>query len=284
MMEHCRELISWRPQRFFTVRTPASAPLASDRYLSSSHSIREICIVLNGESRYYFNGSVYPALPGDVFLIDRWMPHGLNYTEADHDLVHLWLAFTRKNFTGVIIKIQEHGQFMRLNTCHILPPEYDKIMTARWDQWNQQPVAPVEDFLTVPLQSVVDEIRFQQSCEEDPKTAETPVRKVIEAIKHHIASSNARNCSIRQLEQLSGYSGSYLSHKFRELEKCTLGDWIDQVRIDYTVSAQKRGLKQKEIAFELGFSTPANFWLWLRKHQNTIRQKLNASFNKENAR
>ena len=72
------------------------------------------------------------------------------------------------------------------------------------------------------------------------------------------------------MEKVSGYSRYYLSHRFRESEGYTIGDYIDKIRVEYTIEAMKRGLRQKEIAFELGFSTPSNFWIWLRKHREKI--------------
>jgi AraC-like DNA-binding protein len=84
--------------------------------------------------------------------------------------------------------------------------------------------------------------------------------------------SNARDCSLSRLEKISGYSRYYLSHRFREYEGCTIGEYIDKIRIQYTIEAMKRGLRQKEIAFELGFSSPSNFWTWVQKHRKQIEE------------
>ena len=97
---------------------------------------------------------------------------------------------------------------------------------------------------------------------------------VIESLKRYIRMSNARGCSLEHLEKVSGYSRFYLSHRFRECEGCTIGEYIDKIRVQYTVEAMKRGLRQKEISFELGFSTPSNFWIWLRKHRDIINRSL----------
>ena len=99
------------------------------------------------------------------------------------------------------------------------------------------------------------------------------VDNVVESLKRYIRMSNARDCSLDRLEKFSGYSRFYLSHRFRKHEGCTIGQYIDKVRLRYTEEALKRGLRQKEIAFELGFSSPSNFWIWLRKHKISIPPK-----------
>ena len=95
---------------------------------------------------------------------------------------------------------------------------------------------------------------------------------VIEAVKRYIRMSNGRDCSLRRLEKISGYSKYYLAHRFARSEGCTIGKYIDKIRVQYTREAMKRGLRQKEIAYELGFSTPSNFWNWLQKHRDNISE------------
>ncbi len=46
-----------------------------------------------------------------------------------------------------------------------------------------------------------------------------------------------------------------------------VGTYINQVRLSFTENALLKGLKQKEIAAELAFSSSAAFWKWLQKNK-----------------
>ena len=66
----------------------------------------------------------------------------------------------------------------------------------------------------------------------------------------------------------------YISRKFKEYENCTIGEYINKVRIHYTRVALANGVRQKEISYDLGFPSPANFWLWMQKHRKSILDNL----------
>lgn len=240
-------------------------------FRSSTHPVREICFVVEGESRYMFNGSVYDASPGTAFLIDSWVPHAFGYRQIDNGLLHLWMHFSPDNsrlqgahFIRVGLNGEYRIEFKRINFV----PDFGKQLIARWNKLNEVKIFSPEtacDHLLQPLNSVLDEVLFQLTHDEKPATGE---KQIVESIKKHIQMANGKDCSYQQLEKVSGYSSFYLAHLFRKSEEISIGDYIDQVRLDYTAAAFKRGLKQKEIAFELGFSSPSNFWNWLKKHRS----------------
>ena len=84
---------------------------------------------------------------------------------------------------------------------------------------------------------------------------------------------HASDCSYRQLEQISGYNRFYQAHRFRDSEGCTIGEFINRVRIIYAADAFRHGMLQKEIAIELGFSSPSNFGNWFCKHKTAIQEE-----------
>ena len=83
-------------------------------------------------------------------------------------------------------------------------------------------------------------------------------------------SRNGNGCSLEHLDLLLGCIRCHFAHKFHEKTGITVGKYIDQVRIKYVLWARKRGISQKEIAYELGFSSPSSFWNWLQKHRNEL--------------
>ncbi|MBQ9503250.1 MAG: helix-turn-helix transcriptional regulator, partial [Lentisphaeria bacterium] len=77
-------------------------------------------------------------------------------------------------------------------------------------------------------------------------------------------------CSLEHLAAISGYTRGYLAHKFRDETGLTVGEYIARVRLEYIRSALKRGTRRKEMAYELGFSSPSAFWNWFRKYRNEV--------------
>ena len=278
-MESIRQHLSHGVRKIITRHSPEGTPEGVDEFSSSTHPKREIFYVLKGNSRYMFNGKVYDAVPGTFFLIDYWEPHAFGYRQMDHDLIHLWMQVSEseQQVSGNILKVGMGGEFSACCNRVRLSLEYKMMLTRRWNALNEEKHVTqemVNEYLKAPLDALLDEVRFFifRTCQ-DSVMQGTP-DTVIESLKRYIRMSNARDCSLERLEKISGYSRFYLAHRFRECEGCTIGEYIDKVRVQYTIEAMKRGLRQKEISFELGFSTPSNFWIWLRKHREIIDKSL----------
>ncbi|OQA84003.1 MAG: DNA-binding transcriptional regulator SoxS [Lentisphaerae bacterium ADurb.Bin242] len=240
-----------------------------DGFKSSVHPHREIFFAIEGRSRYMLNNRVYDAVPGSVFLIDRWVPHAVGYLESDHDLLHLWFHMPGSVLDASIIRVESHGRYKLDSKPVLFPSDLQSALIRRWDALNNRTEISVETvrrYMKAPLNALLDETAFQLS-DTETAAAET-ADNIVRAVKNHIKIMNARGCSLKHLEQISGYSRFYLSHRFQKVVGCTIGEYVDRVRADYTREAFRRGLKQKEIAFELGFSSPSNFWSWLQKHKN----------------
>jgi len=251
--------------------TPMGNSSEGKQFLYSQHPHRELCFVIDGCSEYMLNGSVYQANPGTVFMIDSWVPHAFGYRECDKGLLHLWFHIHDSGLSAELMRIAEHGEF-RLEAREIVLPEDFKIqLSRRWELLNS--LAEITEdavriYMTSPINAILDEFSFQTY--QQTFVSKNRIEEVIAALKRYIQRVNARGCSLRRLERISGYSRYHLSRLFRRHAGCTIGEYIDKVRKEYTVAAMRHGLTQKEIAFELGFSSPSNFWNWLQKHKETL--------------
>lgn len=238
--------------------------------LSSMHPKREICFVLAGASRYMLNNCLHDATPGTIFLIDQWVPHAFGYESTDHDLLHLWLYFDEKEVRGIFSQVLKHGEYIFCTQRLFLPLEYKNLINRRWNLLNAEAVITddlVRYYLLSPINALLEEVAIQMKQQESLSADGDRIGPVVETIKQHIQMSNGRNCSYRKLAELSGFSRYYLAHSFRKDVGITIGSYVEQIRVEYTAAALEKGMKQKEIAAELGFSTPANFWNWLRRHK-----------------
>lgn len=246
-------------------------------FQSSSHPNREFVFALSGTSRYMFNDSVYDFEPGTMILIDPWIPHAFGYLATDRDLLHLWGELPQVGtMTARILHVGMNGRYMlHMRQLHF-SAGWAELLLRRWD-WLAGLDAPDDETvrrgMQTPLNAVLDETAFQLFTPAVAgKDAAADSDVVVEQLKNYIRFRNGRDCSLAHLEQVSGFSRFHLAHRFRRVTGRTVKTYINRIRVDYTRAALKRGLSQKEIARELGFSSPSNFWSWLNRHRTGLEE------------
>ena len=89
--------------------------------------------------------------------------------------------------------------------------------------------------------------------------------EIIERVQNYIEINYGRNSSIAELEKFSGYNRYYLMRLFKAQTGFTILQYINQIRKRVAEDALKRNISQKEIAYQLGFFSPAAFWLWKKR-------------------
>ena len=235
----------------------------------SRHQHREILIPLQGSHIYMLNGMVYQFEPGIIGLVDRYMPHSPYYISSDRNLLQLWIRLYDDCIRGSIAKVYTVGKCEIVQTVSF-PTELGQILHQRWDRLNQlRAVTPdiVMDFMKTPVEMVIDDFLLQSKYPASDRKKEL----LSDVLKDYIRACYGRNCSIPELEKITGYCASHISHTFQKETGESIRIFIDRVRLEYTMSALKNGMKQKEIAVELGFASPASFWNWLRKHGSSLK-------------
>ena len=231
------------------------------------HAFREMLYVIEGESRFLLNGREHPLSKGSVVLIDSWISHSDGYRQSDQNLTHLWFYFFDNGLSARWCNVSFHGQYTFTGALIQVPSHVHTLFSSRWNELRkQQKVTPevVTFYLQTPFRCILEELLFQMN----------PMRKnasessdIVHSVQLYIETQNARNCSLEHLEKIFGYNRFYLAHRFREVIGMPVGSYINQVRISFTENALLKGLKQKEIAGELGFSSSAAFWKWLQKNK-----------------
>lgn len=239
------------------------------KYHRSAHPSREFLFVIAGESFYLCNDSVYPCTPGTLFLFDSGLPHGHRYTCEDNNLLHVWGYFHGRSLHLSCMAVRFNGQYTIAHDMSrvTVPGEILHLIEERWNLLIRQENVTeqdVETYMKAPVNAALDEMAFRLATQTELPVSHTP----IEDLKEYIRSRNGQGCSLEQLALLSGYTRGYLAHKFRDEAGMTVGKYIDKIRLEYIRHAQQRGIRQKEMAYELGFSSPAAFWNWYSKHRN----------------
>lgn len=248
-------------------------PLAGGRETESpgmqlhKHPYREIVLALEGENDFYLQDRNWHMSPGTAVLIDSWEPHSYGYRKQDHDLLHLWIYFSGNRIRTSFCQVGMQGHYNAHTGGALLPPYFYPLINSRWNELKKQKVRTPElaaQYLLSPLHCLLEDLLLPK-LERDPAGPERS--ELIFAVKLYIESQNARDCSLENLEKKFGYSRYYIAHKFRETQGMPLGAYINTVRLAFTEDALMKGLKQKEIAYELGFSSSSAFWKWFRNNR-----------------
>ncbi len=243
--------------------TPADRSFRCDCHLH-----REILFIIEGESLFMLNGMTYQTRPGTAFFLNNWEPHSYCYRQDDHNVLHLWLYLSLEKIYGSLLHTDQNGHHARIGKYVHLGSDLHRLLNRRWNQLEQKaPCSAVfrDQLLRSTFNAVLEEFALLQFSLVE--SAPEQISDISVFLHNYIKSVNGRDCSLEQLEKLTGYSRFYLSRLFKKHWRITVGDYINQIRLEFVKEAMKREMKQKEIAYELGFSSPATFWFWLNKNK-----------------
>ncbi len=244
-----------------------------DDFTLERHLHREMLYVVRGENDTLLDGKVYHLAPGTLLLIDRWESHSYLYRKRDHDLLHLWFFLGSDNeLKFSLMHIDAQGHCRNTGYSNKFGREYSVILSDRWDRMKKLKTYDEESvgylFRSV-VNLLLEELMIQDfKLQQQPRTRNSV--DLAEVVSNHIMRANGRNCSLMELERLTGFNRFYLAHVFRQRSGKSVGALINECRIQFTAEAYSQGMPQKNIGMELGFSSPAAFSKWQRNHKAAI--------------
>ncbi len=271
ILKHAENVLRSGVKRIVTTLCPTdiSEVPADSTFKPDIHMHREIMAVVAGDSEFMINSRMYHALPGTVFLLNSWEQHSWGYRKNDSQLLHLWIHFTPNVFNATLIQVDPGGRFYMIGRPVTFERDLCSLITRRWHDLELIGTAAFEQkeyFLRAPLECLLQEftiLEFESALRENAAKD----NNITGFIENYIRSTNGKGCSLDNLERICGYSKFHISHIFHADTGKTVGEYIDSVRMQFAAEAKRRGYKQKEIAAELGFSSPATFWNWLNKQK-----------------
>ena len=233
------------------------------------HWHREAHYVLSNAGRYRLAESVLRAAPGDVIPVDRWERHGIERAAESRGAVHLVVHFNKKAW-GSLSRLNDRYEWEVFEWSWVFfDDDIAAFVNRRWDLFSKDPDrdrrSRFRSFLRRPLEVLLEEYASlfavrHRSVTPDPDG-------ITDLVKSHIENTHGRGCSLGHMAAYSGYSRFRLAHLFKERTGVSIGDYIDRVRLDFLEKSPIMGLKQKEIAEELGFSSPSAFCNWRRRQK-----------------
>jgi len=236
-------------------------------YPRHSHFFRELLIVLKGTSRFVLGDKCLLLSPGCYIPIPSGLSHSYGYRAEDTDFVHLWVYFFGDKISISPYIVQPDTEF-QAPTVFYSQNHLVELLLWRWRKYAEKHATDWQEaslFFDGPVRSLLADILISGTLD---KAASSQHSFLADRLKTHIESCNGCDSSLERLEKITGYSKYYIAHKFKEETGQPIGDYINSVRLTYARAARKQGKRLKEIAYELGFSSPASFWKWWNKHKN----------------
>lgn len=238
----------------------SDASSGAENRQQESHAEREILLVLAGNIRFVLAGKCFEAAPGKAFFIDSWVPHQLGYGKLPGDITHIWVHLHAKRLFAMPYVLTANS---RLQSCGMweFPAAVLELVNSRWAKAQNAPENVKNMLYSSIVRLITEEIVFQSSAVAEEKRREDDV---IAWVKNYISMNYGRNSSLAELEHLTGFNRRHLMRKFKNECAMTIGEYINCVRRGFAADAGRR-LTQKEIAFQLGFKSPAAYWLWKQR-------------------
>ena len=227
-----------------------------------SHSAREILLVLEGEYDFFLNGKYYPAVPGSAFFVDHWIPHQQGYPADVGKIIHIWIHLHETRMFA-LPSIRGCGNPDPGCVVWEVPECMLELVRSRWDKVDSLPEEIRSDYFMSMARMLYEEICFQCYTQNPCSSRE---ESIVSYVRNYIVMNHGRDSSMAELEKRTGYSRRHLMRCFKEEYSMTIGEYIDCIRRGFATTAGNR-MTQKEIAFQLGFKSPAAYWLWKKRDQ-----------------
>ena len=246
----------------FTDFTDQNAPeeLSVNPMPQESHAEREILLVLEGSIPFFLAGKGFDAAPGKAFFIDSWVPHQLGYNNIQSNITHIWVHLHARRLFAMPYALNKGSRLQSCGMWEFSPSVLD-LINNRWNKAvNATPELQKQLYSSI-IRLLTEEITFQSSVVPANNKRED---EVINWVKNYISMNYGRNSSLAELEHLTGFNRRHLMRKFRKECSMTIGEYINCIRRGFISAASKR-LTQKEIAYQLGFKSPAAYWLWKQR-------------------
>lgn len=247
----------------------ASAGISSVRI--ECHQEREILIPLGGTFTFFLGKNTFHAERGMAFLIDSWVSHSAGYRAEQEGQIQLWIHLHPKSIFATLLKIVVGVSVRPEWTSAELPSELLTLISRRWNMLENPQLSPelAKTIRRSIVETVLDELEFLNNYQVNNSGAHTDP---IKFIKRYIESTHGCNCVIADFEKTTGYDRSYLARLFKAKTGITISDYINHVRFGFVTVASGRGLTQKEIAVQLGFSNSSSLSRWKKTYQEKFKK------------
>ena len=211
-----------------------------------AHELSHFCFVLGGNYNERIGSKLFERTPAALVYYPPDVSHGEEHmTDGRHFLVEI-------DFRE-LEKVREYGA--RLSEPVLLRYDSSLWLAARmYKEFNNR-----DQFSALVLESISTELLIAASRQFEYAAEKKPPHW-LNSVKEFLRASFSEPPGLHDLAKAIGVHPTHLARVFRQFERCTVGDYIRDVRINY---AQERMLNTDEplvqIALAAGFADQTHF-------------------------
>lgn len=211
-----------------------------------AHELSHFCFVLAGSYQEHIAAKRYERGPTALVFYPPDVSHGEeHFTRGRHFLVEI-------DFKG-LEKIRDYGA--RLGEPVLVGSDSSLWLAARmYREFSER-----DGFSALVLESITTELLIAAS-RQDTRSPERKPPAWLERVKEFLRENFSEPPGLDDLAKAVNIHPTHLARVFRQFERCTVGDYIREVRINY---ARERMLLSKEplveIALAAGFADQTHF-------------------------
>ncbi len=231
------------------------------------HSYREIMLVLSGSVECMLEDCHYAGTPGSLFLFHNRQRHFQGYPPGTPPGLHLWLFPLPDAFSGQLVRVTPDGWQAAARYWN-KTPELARMVHHSWTRCFAAPSPIRRAELKSCLGVVFADVAAQWAGDGgNSRPAAERGWEAMEALTKHLATSLGIGDSIEDMARMTGFSRAHFLRLFRQYAGCTPHEYINRLRMSQLTECLKSGLRRKEIADRLGFSSGAALSHWCRKQR-----------------
>lgn len=250
-------------RNIYDASSVTKSDISTETKLDEKHLEREILMVIRGTTNYSYCKHKLTLNRGDALFIDSWEPHQCGYTSTQTDCLHLWIHLHSKRLLANTI---EYRNSVRIREPFMeLPVDLLSVLNRRWEAAIKS--RGHKSYATEYYQSIIRLLQEELLWNALEPRANADHNNLVKQLENILSVNYGHKVTLAELAKRFGRDQAYLSRLFKKTHGITIGEYIDKNRENYTEAALARGMTQKEIAAQLGFSSASAFWLW-RKRRN----------------
>ena len=216
------------------------------RLPTHAHELSHFCFVLAGNYRERIAGRIFERAPSALVYYPPDVSHGEeHFTSGRHFLVEV-------DFKSLEI-VRDYGA--GLNEPVLLDTNSSLWLAHRM----YQEFSDRDEFSPLALEGISTELLIAASRKDQRKTERNPPAW-LGRLKEFLRQNFSEPPGLNELAKAVEVHPTHLARVFRQFERCTVGDYIREVRIDY---ARRRLTESREplvqIALTAGFADQTHF-------------------------
>lgn len=211
-----------------------------------AHELSHFCLVVAGSYKEKIAGKIFERRPTALVYYPPEVSHGEeHFTDGRHFLVEI-------DCLG-LERVREYGA--RLSEPVFLRSDAALWLAARmYREFRER-----DKFSALVLESIATELLIAAS-RHHPQVAERKPPSWLLRVKDYLHEQFSEPPSLDELAKAAAVHPTHLARVFRQFERCTVGDYVRQVRIEY---ARQRMLGTSDalvdIALAAGFADQTHF-------------------------